>query len=87
MGYVEREEFSNESLDRLMHRFENNGQSRVVVTIWQGRIERANSDTQLNVDSAADGVSTLIVVADLDWIFDDYSVEFRYFGDHQTAVQ
>ena len=87
MEYVEKEEFSSESLDRLMHRFESNGQSRVVVAIWQGRIESAYSDTQLNVDSAADGESTLIVVADADWIFDDYSVEFRYFGDHQTAVQ
>ena len=50
-GVFEKEEFSSESLDRLIHRFERNGQSRVV--------------------------------ADADWIFDDYLVEFRYFDDHK----
>ena len=38
------------------------------------------------MDSAADRESTLIVVADADWIFDDYSVEIRNFSDRQTAV-
>ncbi len=85
-GFFEKEEFSSESLDRLVRRFESDGESRVVAAIRQGRIESAYSDTQLNVDSAVDGESTLIVVADADWIFDDYSVEIRNFGDHQTAV-
>ena len=82
----EKEEFSSESLDRLVRRFESDGESRIVAAIRQGRIESAYSDTQLNVDSAADRESTLIVVADADWIFDDYSVEIRNFGDHQTTV-
>ena len=85
-GVFEKEEFSSESLDRLIRRFESDGQSRVVAAIRQGRIESAYSNTQLNVDSAADRESTLIVVADTDWIFDDYSVEIRNFGDYQTAV-
>ena len=85
-GVFEKEEFSSESLDRLVRRFESDGESRVVAAIRQGRIESAYSDTQLNVDSAAGRESTLIVVADADWIYDDYSVEIRNFGDHQTAV-
>ena len=85
-GVFEKEEFSSESLDRLVRRFESDGESRVVAAIRQGRIESAYSDTQLNVNSTAGRESTLIVVADADWIFDDYSVEIRNFGDHQTAV-
>ena len=85
-GVFEKEEFSNESLDRLIRRFESDGRSRVVAAIRQGRIESAYSNTQLNADSAAGRESTLIVVADADWIFDDYSVEIRKFGDHKTTV-